>query len=103
ASAYDAETGKLAWRFYTAPGDPSKPFESKALERAAKTWTGEWWKFGGGGTVWDSIVYNPELDLLYIGVSNWSPWNPRIRSPGGGDNLLLSSNFALHPASPPQV
>jgi quinohemoprotein ethanol dehydrogenase len=96
-SAYDAETGKMSWRFYTVPGDPSKPFENKALESAAKTWTGEWWKFGGGGTVWDSIVYDPELDLLYIGVSNGSPWNRRIRSPGGGDNLFLSSIVALKP------
>jgi alcohol dehydrogenase (cytochrome c)/quinohemoprotein ethanol dehydrogenase len=96
-SAYDAETGKMDWRFYTVPADPSKPFENKALENAAKTWTGEWWKLGGGGTVWDSIVYDPELDLLYIGVGNGSPWNQRIRSPGGGDNLFLSSIVALKP------
>jgi quinohemoprotein ethanol dehydrogenase len=96
-SAYDTETGKMAWRFYTVPGDPSKPFENKALESAAKTWTGEWWKLGGGGTVWDSIVYDPELDFLYLGVGNGSPWNRRIRSPGGGDNLFLSSIVALKP------
>jgi quinohemoprotein ethanol dehydrogenase len=96
-SAYDAESGKLLWRFYTVPGDPSKPFESPILEKAAKTWTGEWWKFGGGGTVWDSIVYDPELDLLYIGVGNGSPWNQRVRSPRGGDNLFLSSIVALKP------
>jgi glucose dehydrogenase len=65
------------------------------MERAAKTWTGEWWKFGGGGTVWDSIVYDPELDLVYLGAGNGSPWNRRIRSPGGGDNLYLSSIVAL--------
>lgn len=96
-SAYDVETGKMVWRFYTVPGDPSKPFESPVLAKAAKTWTGEWWKFGGGGTVWDSIVYDPELDLLYLGVGNGSPWNRRIRSPGGGDNLFLSSIVALRP------
>ncbi|HKD01128.1 MAG TPA: PQQ-dependent dehydrogenase, methanol/ethanol family [Terriglobales bacterium] len=96
-SAYDAETGSLVWRFYTVPGDPSKPFEAPILKEAAKTWTGEWWKFGGGGTVWDSIVYDPELDLVYIGVGNGSPWNQRIRSPGGGDNLFLSSIVALRP------
>jgi len=94
-SAYDADTGKLIWRFYTVPGDPSKPFESPILEKAAKTWTGEWWKFGGGGTVWDSVVYDPELDLLYIGVGNGSPWNWHIRSPRGGDNWFLSSIVAL--------
>lgn len=96
-SAYDAETGKMVWRFYTVPGDPSKPFESPVLEKAAKTWTGEWWKYGGGGTVWDSIVYDPGLDLLYLGVGNGSPWDQRVRSPGGGDNLFLSSIVALKP------
>jgi quinohemoprotein ethanol dehydrogenase len=94
-SAYDAETGKLAWRFYTVPGDPSKGFESPALEKAAATWSGEWWKLGGGGTVWDSFVYDPELDLIYIGTGNGSPWNQEHRSPGGGDNLYLSSIVAL--------
>jgi quinohemoprotein ethanol dehydrogenase len=96
-SAYDAATGALVWRFYTVPGDPSLPFESAALERAAKTWTGEWWKIGGGGTVWDSIVYDPELDLLYVGTGNGSPWSRHVRSPGGGDNLYLSSILALRP------
>jgi quinohemoprotein ethanol dehydrogenase len=98
-SAYDAETGKMAWRFYTVPGDPSKPFESPAMERAAKTWKGEWWKIGGGGTVWDSLAFDPELDLLYVGTGNGSPWNREIRSPGGGDNLYLSSIVALKPDS----
>ncbi len=96
-SAYDAETGKMAWRFYTVPGDPSQPAEAPILKDAAKTWTGEWWKLGGGGTVWDSMAYDPELDLLYIGVGNGSPWNQRIRSPKGGDNLFLSSIVALKP------
>ena len=94
-TAYDADTGKLVWRFYTVPGDPSKPFENKAMEMAAKTWSGEWWKLGGGGTAWDSMAYDPELNLLYIGTGNGSPWNPRLRSPGGGDNLFLSSIVAL--------
>jgi quinohemoprotein ethanol dehydrogenase len=97
-SAYDADTGALAWRFYTVPGDPSKPFESPALERAAKTWTGDlWWKVGGGGTCWDSIAYDPELHLLYVGTGNGSPWSRYVRSPGGGDNLYLSSILALRP------
>jgi quinohemoprotein ethanol dehydrogenase len=96
-SAYNAQNGRMMWRFYTVPGDPSKPFESPILEKAAKTWTGQWWKFGGGGTVWDSIVYDPDFDLLYIGVGNGSPWNWRIRSPHGGDNLFLSSIVALKP------
>lgn len=97
-SAYDAETGKLAWRFYTVPGDPSKPQENKALEQALPTWTGEnWWKYGGGGTVWDSIVYDPELNLLYVGTGNGSSWNRHLRSPGGGDNLYLCSILAINP------
>ena len=68
-----------------------------AMEQAAATWTGEWWKYGGGGTVWDSMAYDPELDLLYIGVGNGSPWNQQLRSPDGGDNLFLSSIVALNP------
>jgi PQQ-dependent dehydrogenase (methanol/ethanol family) len=91
-TAYDADTGRQMWRFYTVPGEPSKPFESPALERAAKTWSGEWWKLGGGGPVWDSMAYDPELDLLYIGVGNGTPWNrARLR----GDALYLSSIVAL--------
>jgi quinohemoprotein ethanol dehydrogenase len=96
-SAYDAETGEMAWRFYTVPGDSAKPFENPILAKAAKTWTGEWWKYGGGGTVWDSIVYDSGLDLLFIGVGNGGPWNPRIRSPRGGDNLFTCSIVALRP------
>jgi PQQ-dependent dehydrogenase (methanol/ethanol family) len=96
-SAYDAETGAMAWRFYTVPGNPAEGFESKAMQSAAETWTGEWWKYGGGGTVWDSMSYDPELNLLYIGVGNGSPWNQQIRSPGGGDNLFISSIVALDP------
>ncbi|GAB3285447.1 PQQ-dependent dehydrogenase, methanol/ethanol family [Parahaliea aestuarii] len=96
-SAYSAETGELRWRFYTIPGNPEEGFENDAMERAAATWNGEWWRYGGGGTVWDSIVYDQELDQLYIGVGNGAPHNRRIRSPGGGDNLFLSSVVALDP------
>jgi quinohemoprotein ethanol dehydrogenase len=96
-SAYDAETGKLVWRFYTVPGDPSKPFESPILEKAAKTWSGEWWKNGGGGTVWDGMAYDPQLDLLYIGTGNADPWARKIRSAHIEDNLLASSIIALRP------
>ncbi len=98
-SAYDANNGEILWRFFTVPGNPADGFENAAMEAAAKTWNGEWWKLGGGGTVWDSMAYDPELDLLYIGVGNGSPWNQRIRSPGGGDNLFLSSIVALKPDS----
>ncbi len=96
-SAYSSETGELVWRFYTVPGNPADGFENDVLKLAAETWTGSWWELGGGGTVWDSFVYDPELDLLYIGVGNGSPWNREHRSPGGGDNLFLSSIVALRP------
>ena len=81
-SAYDAANGALVWRFYTVPGDPSKPFESEALARAATTWTGRWWEVGGGGTVWDSMAYDPELGLLYVGTGNGSPWARSDTEPG---------------------
>ena len=96
-TAYDAETGERAWRFFTVPGDPSKPFEHPELAAAAKTWNGEWWKLGGGGTVWNAIGYDTELHSVYVGVGNGTPWPREIRSPGGGDNLYLSSIVALHP------
>ncbi len=96
-SAYDAETGELAWRFYTVPGNPADGFENEAMEMAARTWNGEWWKLGGGGTVWDAIVYDPVTDLVFVGVGNGSPWNRSLRSPGGGDNLFLASIVALDP------
>ncbi len=96
-SAYSIGDGEMLWRFYTVPGNPADGFENAAMEAAAKTWTGKWWEWGGGGTVWDSIVYDPELDLLYIGVGNGSPWNASLRSPEGGDNLYLSSIVALRP------
>ncbi|MEP7352416.1 MAG: PQQ-binding-like beta-propeller repeat protein, partial [Acidobacteriota bacterium] len=96
-SAYDTETGKMAWRFYTVPGDPSKPFEHAELKDAAKTWTGEWWKSGGGGTVWDGMAYDADADLLYVGTGNGAPWNRDFRSPGGGDNLFLCSILAVKP------
>ncbi|CAA0103788.1 Quinohemoprotein alcohol dehydrogenase ADH IIB [Zhongshania aliphaticivorans] len=96
-SAYDINTGEMVWRFYTVPGNPADGFESPAMAKAAETWKGEWWKYGGGGTAWDSMAYDAELDLLYIGVGNGSPWNQNIRSPGGGDNLYLSSIVAVRP------
>ncbi len=95
-SAYDAETGKMVWRFYTVPGNPAEPFENKAMEMAAKTWAGEWWKEGGGGTVWDAISYDPELNLVYFGVGNGLEWPRARRSADKGDNLFLSSIVALN-------
>ena len=94
-SAYDAETGKMDWRWYVVPGDPSKPFEQPELAAAAKTWSGEWWKTGGGGAPWDAIIYDPTTDYVYVGTGNGAPWPSQIRSPGGGDQLYLSSVVAL--------
>ncbi|HEV7715406.1 MAG TPA: PQQ-binding-like beta-propeller repeat protein, partial [Steroidobacteraceae bacterium] len=96
-TAYDAETGKQVWRFYIVPGNPAKGFESKTVEMAAKTWKGEWWKVGAGGNAWDGLAYDPELNLFYIATGNGSPWSRDLRSPGGGDNLFLSSIVAIRP------
>jgi quinohemoprotein ethanol dehydrogenase len=98
-TAYDAETGAEKWRFFTVPGDPAKPYEQEALARAAKTWdpSNKYWEAGGGGTVWDSITFDPQLNLIYIGTGNGSPWARRLRSPGGGDNLYLASIVAINP------
>ena len=96
-AAFFADSGQLAWRFYTVPGNPAKGFENEHMKKAAKTWTGEWWKFGGGGTVWDSMAYDSSADILYVGTGNGAPWNRRIRSPQGGDNLFVSSILALDP------
>lgn len=98
-TAYDAETGEEAWKFYIVPGNPADGFESDAMAMAAETWTGEWWKHGGGGNAWHGFTYDPDLDVLYIGTGNGSPWNRNIRSPEGGDNLFLASIVALDPDS----
>ncbi|MEN8718680.1 MAG: PQQ-dependent dehydrogenase, methanol/ethanol family [Oceanococcaceae bacterium] len=96
-SAYDANSGKQIWRFYTVPGNPRLPPENDAMAMARKTWFGnQWHSQGGGGTVWDSMAYDPALNLLYIGVGNGSPWNIKYRSDGKGDNLFLSSIVALN-------
>jgi len=98
-TAYDTETGKQAWRFYTVPGDPVKGPDGAAsdpqMAMAAKTWAGKWYEYGGGGTAWDAIVYDREFDQILVGTGNGSPWNHRIRSDGKGDNLFLSSIVAL--------
>lgn len=94
-AAYDAQTGAEVWKFYTVPGDPSKPYESKAQEVAAKSWSGDYWKYGGGGTVWDAVVYDPKTNLVYFGTGNAEPWNP---GPVGrkGDSLYTSSIVAVN-------
>jgi quinohemoprotein ethanol dehydrogenase len=93
--AHDAETGEFLWKFYIVPGNPADGFENEAMKMAAKTWTGEWWKYGGGGNAWHGFTY--DLDVVYIGTGNGAPWNQKVRSPGGGDNLFLDSIVALDP------
>jgi quinohemoprotein ethanol dehydrogenase len=94
-TAYDQETGKQAWRFYTVPGKPDENKGDPVMEMAEKTWTGEYWKKGTGGTVWNGMTFDPELNRIYIGVGNAGPYNPAVRNPGGGDNLFVGSIVAL--------
>ena len=94
-TAYDAASGKQAWRFYVVPGSPAQNKGDPAMERAAATWTGEYWKTGTGGTVWNGITFDPELNRIYLGTGNAGPSDPTVRSPGGGDNLYLVSIVAL--------
>jgi quinohemoprotein ethanol dehydrogenase len=94
-TAYDAESGKKLWRFHTIPGDPDKGFESDAMAIAAKTWSGEWWKTGGNGTVWDSIVYDPQFNRIYLGTANRTQFDARRRAPGSGNSLFTASIVAL--------
>jgi len=94
-TTYDAETGRQLWRFHLVPGNPAEGFESPAMEMAAKTWSGEWWKYGGGGNVWNAFTYDAETGTIILGTGNGSPWNHRIRSNGVGDNLFLCSIVAL--------
>jgi quinohemoprotein ethanol dehydrogenase len=102
-SAYDTTTGRLVWRFYTVPGNPADgpdgAASDDAIEKLARpTWFGnEYWKLGGGGTVWDSVVYDQELNQLLVGVGNGSPWNQKYRSQGKGDNLFLASIVSVDP------
>jgi len=97
-SAFDTDNGKELWRFYTVPGDPAKGFENKAMEAAAKTWTGEWWKYGGGGSMWDGMAYDPDENLVYVGTGNGLPWPQDLRQGKGTphlDNLYIASIIAI--------
>jgi quinohemoprotein ethanol dehydrogenase len=93
--AYDIATGKRAWRFWTVPGDPSKGFEDEAQRAAAKTWSGEWWKWGGGGSVWDGMAYDAEINTVFAGTGNAEPWPEKFRGSKGLDNLYTCSIVAL--------
>jgi quinohemoprotein ethanol dehydrogenase len=92
-SAFDVNTGRQAWKFYTVPGDPSKPFEQPELEMAAKTWTNDWWKIGGGAAVWNGMAYDADHDIVYVGTGQPGPWTDYHRGPG--DNLFSCSILAV--------
>jgi quinohemoprotein ethanol dehydrogenase len=94
-AAFDAQTGDEVWRFHTVPGNPADGFENAAMEKAAQTWAGDWWEFGGGGTVWDSITFDPGTNLVYFGTGNAEPWNPNTNDRGLGDALYTSSIVAV--------
>ncbi|WP_313792140.1 PQQ-dependent dehydrogenase, methanol/ethanol family [Novosphingobium cyanobacteriorum] len=94
-AAYDTQTGAEVWKFHTVPGNPKDGFENKAMEAAAKTWGGEWWKLGGGGTVWDSITYDVANNLILFGTGNAEPWNPAAAG-RSGDSLYTSSIVAVN-------
>jgi len=98
-TAYDANNGDQKWRWFVVPGDPAKPYEDASMAAAAKTWdpAGKYWEAGGGGTAWDTLSFDPALNLMYIGTGNGSPWSHVKRSPAGGDNLYLASIVALNP------
>lgn len=96
-AALDARTGKIAWKFYTVPGDPSKPFEQPELAEAAKTWSAEWWKLGGGAAVWGGMAYDPDTDLLYVGTGQPGPWTEQAR--GKGDSLFSDCILAVRGAT----
>jgi quinohemoprotein ethanol dehydrogenase len=94
-TAYDQKTGRQVWRFYTVPGSPEENKGDPAMEAAARTWSGEYWKTGTGGTAWHGITFDPEMNRIYVGTGNSGPYDPEKRSPGGGDNLYLASIVAL--------
>ena len=96
--AHDAKTGQFAWRFYTVPGDPSKPPENEDIRRAAATWSTEGMKMGGGGTVWDGMAYDPDANLFYVGTGNAGPWPQDARKQGKDkENLYTASVLAVNP------
>jgi quinohemoprotein ethanol dehydrogenase len=97
-TAYDLKTGEEKWRFWIVPGEPKNGYETAEMEMAAKTWDpNSDWQTGGGGTSWGESAYDAEMNLLYIGTGNSTPYPIWYRSPSGGDNLFLSCIIAINP------
>ncbi len=99
-AAFNLKDGSLAWKFHTVPPKPGEPFEDKAQEDAAKTWTGDWAKYGGGAPVWDGLVYDPDTSLVIFGTGNAEPWPQELRGIkkedwGKFDNLYTCSIVAV--------
>ena len=99
-SAYDAESGKLVWRFYTVPGDPKAKPDGAASDNVMKklaepTWFGQWYKYGGGGHVWNALVFDPDYNQVYMATGNGLPWSYYHRSEGKGDNLFIAAIVAV--------
>ena len=94
-AAFDAMTGRQAWKFYTVPGNPELPPENEAMKVALKTWGGDFWTKGGGGAVWDGFAYDPEATLVYVGTGNAEPWVQKFRGAQGVDNLYTCSILAV--------
>jgi len=98
-AAFDAETGDHQWTFYTVPGNPANGFENDAMRMAAETWSGEWWRLGGGAPVWDAISYDADEDIVYVGTGNGGPWPESLRQSEGLDNLFVASIIAVRGAT----
>lgn len=96
-SAYNVQTGKLAWRFYTVPAGPGQKPEDQAMALAAKTWSQHRApEYKGGGTVWDGFAYDPDLKLVYFGTANAAPYDLRLLDGKARDALFTDSIVTLH-------
>ena len=89
-TALDKKTGAFRWRFFTVPGNPATD-DDETTQMVSSTWSGEWWRYGGGGTAWNALTCDEELGQFLIGTGNGAPYALEMRSKGIQDNLFLSS------------